>query len=53
MLAYDGQVQRVSGLNAVLDPAQVAAFGRLAQAWGIPYQGEGEALTLGPKGDRR
>lgn len=53
MLAYDGQVQRVSGLNTVLDPAQVAAFGRLAQAWGIPYQGEGEALTLGPKGDRR
>lgn len=53
MLAYDGQVQMVSGLNTVLDPAQVAAFGRLARAWGIPYQGEGEALVLGPKGSRR
>lgn len=53
MLAYDGQVQMVSGLDAVLDPAQVVAFGRMAQAYGIPYRREGTELTLVPKRGRR
>jgi hypothetical protein len=53
MLAYDGQVQMVSGLDTVLSPAQVAAFGRMANAYGIPYSRGGTALTLGPKRDGR
>jgi pimeloyl-ACP methyl ester carboxylesterase len=53
MLAYDGQVQMVSGLDTVLSPAQVASFGRMANAYGIPYSRAGAALTLGPKRDGR
>jgi pimeloyl-ACP methyl ester carboxylesterase len=52
MLAYDGLVQEVSGLATVLSPSQISAFGGMAQAFGIPYRGDGAALSLKPKRNR-
>jgi len=46
MLFYDGIVENVSGVGSFLTPDQLARFESLAQAVGLPYRREGEALAF-------
>lgn len=46
MLLYDGALQRVTGTGGFLAPSEQAAFDRRAQAAGLPYRREGNALSF-------
>jgi hypothetical protein len=46
MLFYAGDLDFLVGVGAMLQGAQIDAFGQMAQEYGLPYSVEGDQLKV-------